>query len=375
MTSEGSRSKREPAAREAIGTAEGVLEDASRTPRQADQGAAPGKSPRSKRDSRGESRDDAMSGGERQKTLTIVGPLRDLKTRPARHPKTHDPGEEFDGEAVERHGSDPVPPKRNSVDWRILRAAFRRRRSLREISRNCGLTLVGTALRVHRLARLGLLTRTKKVWMAGNDARMIDLYEHDPEAHEEIDSTTSLGDMDHVHPDREDADGGEAPVITPQDCVLGACFVSKCGELLGSSRLKDHLTVDEDLFAGMVVSINDVLKVSLRWPDLRLVTLDLGHFKLLVEPGRYCHLVVLTDEESGWHLRTRMQHVVREFEETNLRGLERWSGDTGTLHGIRRILRSLVANEESDAVSRRVHGSRRHKRPSFGRSGVLSSPS
>lgn len=97
--------------------------------------------------------------------------------------------------------------------------------------------------------------------------------------------------------------------------VLHSFLVGEGGILLASRDLSTRPAVDEDVFSAALEAIQHFMRVTFPVMEGRqLRTLGYEDFRILIEKGRHCCLVLVVEGAEPERWRSRMREALHRFE-------------------------------------------------------------
>ncbi len=123
-------------------------------------------------------------------------------------------------------------------------------------------------------------------------------------------------------------------ITTTRKEILHAFLIYRGGSLIKSRSLDGHSLPDEDIFSAVLEAIQRFMNASL--PILGggwLGAIDYSDFKILIERGRQCFLVLVTTGREDDLLRGEMMDVLQRFEYRNADVLTDWDGNVDSTTG------------------------------------------
>lgn len=134
--------------------------------------------------------------------------------------------------------------------------------------------------------------------------------------------------------------------VVSKNQVLYAFLVYEGGILLASRSLDAQPAVDEDIFSAALEAIQRFVKVTFPvFGSKRLSAMNYENFKIILERGKCCCLVlVITGAEDGpW--RRMMKEALNGFEEKNAEVSGAWAGDLDALRRAQETVDVLFKND------------------------------
>lgn len=103
--------------------------------------------------------------------------------------------------------------------------------------------------------------------------------------------------------------------MDPTSSVLHSFLVGEGGILLASRDLSTRPAVDEDIFSAALEAIQHFMRVTFPVMEGRqLRTLGYGDFRILIERGQRCCLVLVVQGTEPERWRGRMREALNRFE-------------------------------------------------------------
>lgn len=106
-------------------------------------------------------------------------------------------------------------------------------------------------------------------------------------------------------------------------------------------------TVDEDILAGMLMAIQDFVKVSFgALGDSILHSIRFGDRQIIIERGDHIITAMVVSGELPPHLQDQTIDVIKEIEDRYGVHLTDWNGNLTELKGVTEIIRKLIEKEK-----------------------------
>ncbi len=120
-------------------------------------------------------------------------------------------------------------------------------------------------------------------------------------------------------------------------------LIMKSGVLVSQVARKMEDDIDEEIFSGMLIAVQDFIGDSFRKKeDVGLKRMDFGEHKILIEEGQYTFLVAVLVGDEPKFLPLFMLEVLREVRERYGEVLDGWDGTYTNLVGIEDVIRKLM---------------------------------
>ncbi len=128
-----------------------------------------------------------------------------------------------------------------------------------------------------------------------------------------------------------------------ETCIVEDVFVIyKDGLLIKHETWKRDESMDDDIFSGMVMTLQDFIRDTFtEEKEISLKEVDLGNFKIFIERGEHIFLIVVYTGKINDKVRERVKSSLSEIEGMNATVLEDWDGDVEAVRGVDEILNRL----------------------------------
>lgn len=171
-----------------------------------------------------------------------------------------------------------------------------------------------------------------------------------------IDPTADIDIDDPFHSDIPMNEAVHAPLALPPATIFEADFsdmpqidelfiITQSGLLIQHFSWKETSIVDEDILASMLTVITSFAKDSFGQKEAALKNIGFGDFNLLITPGKYLSVVVISPSEDLKKLEKPVTSMISDIELVQEDVLKDWNGDKDQIPGMEDYVNRLVGGE------------------------------